>query len=89
MPRQTKIQRGYYPISYGDLIRRIGYCDNWGYGNKDTCKYVAETTIEQIQINHPKIPINDVLYAVLIGIAHDLNKGRRYPEQLMIPIKNI
>jgi hypothetical protein len=29
-----------------DIRRLIGYCDTWGYGNKDTCKYVAEQIIE-------------------------------------------
>ena len=75
MPRQTKIQRGYYPISYGDLIRRIGYCDNWGYGNKDTCKYVSETIIEWLLMNHENLPIKDTLNSELIGIVHDMNNG--------------
>ena len=83
---KSKIKRGYYPIGYAELIRRIGYCENWGYGNKDTCRYVAETTIEMVQMNHPDLPIKDTLYGVLIGIAHDLNKGRRYTNQLLIPI---
>ena len=83
---KTQIEKGFYPISITHIKQFIKNCEQWGYGNKDTCKYVAETTIEQIRMNHPELPINDVLYGVLIGIAHDLNKGRRYPEQLMIPI---
>ena len=83
---KSKIERGHYPIGYAELIRRIGYCDNWGYGNKECCKYVAETTIEIIEIDHPDLPIKDTLYGVLVGIAHDLNKGRRYTGQLLIPI---
>lgn len=83
---KSKIQRGYYPISYAYLIKLIGYCDDWGYGNKDTCKYVAETTIEHLQMKYPELPIKDTLYGVLIGIAHDLNKGRRYTDKLEIPI---
>jgi len=83
---KSKVERGYYPIGYAELIRRIGYCDNWGYRNKDTCKYVAETTIEMIEMDHPDLPIKDSLYGELVGIAHDLNKGRRYADQLLIPI---
>ena len=83
---KSKIQNGYYPISYADLIRRVGYCEKWGYGNKDTCKYVAETTIEMLQLDYPHLPIKDTLYGVLVGIAHDLNKGRRYTDKLLIGI---
>ena len=83
---KSRIQRGYYPIGYPELIRRIGYCDNWGYGNKDTCKYVAETTIERIEIDYPDLPIKDTLRSELVGIAHDLNQGKRYTDKLEIPI---
>ena len=40
-----------------------------------------------------KFPVADLkagdevyMYGVLVGIAHDLNKGRRYTGQLLIPI---
>ena len=84
---KSKIQRGYYPISYADLNRRIGYCENWGYGNKDTCKYVTETIIESIEMNHPELPIRESLYGDLMSIVDDLNSGANYKDQLLIPIK--
>jgi hypothetical protein len=88
MARQTKINRGFYPISYADIRRMIGYCNTWGYGNKDTCKYVAENSIEQIQLNHPDKKINDQLYSNLISIAHDINNGARFKgQELLIPIE--
>ena len=89
MARKTKIQRGFYPISYADIRRRIGYCDSWGYGNKDTCKYVAETTIEQLQIEHEDLPIKDTLYNELISLTHDINNGAKFKgSELLITIKD-
>jgi hypothetical protein len=88
MARTTKIKRGFYPISYADIKRRIGYCNTWGYGNKDTCKYVAETTIDQITLNHPELPINNSLYGELIEISHDINNGKiTHNKELLISIK--
>ncbi len=89
MARKTKIQRGFYPISCADIRRRIGYCDTWGYGNKDTCKYVAETTIEGLEMNYPELPIKDTLYSELISITHDINNGARFKgRELLIPIND-
>jgi hypothetical protein len=88
MPRKSKIERGFYPISYKDIKRKIGYCNTWGYGNKDTCKYVAESLIEEISINH-ELPITDTLNSDLISITHDINSGARYHNQeLLLPYNN-
>ena len=88
MKRKTKIDRGFYPIKVKDIRRYIGYCNTWGYGNKDTCKYVAENTIEGIAMDSPEIPIKDSLYGDLISIAHDINNGASYKNrELLIPIK--
>jgi hypothetical protein len=86
MKNKELIKKGFYPISYKKLIKKVNICEKWGYGNKDTCKYVAETTIEEIELKYPDLPIKDTLYGVLIGIAHDLNKGRRYTDELEISI---
>jgi hypothetical protein len=73
--KKTKLQRGFYPIYLSDIKRLIGYCNTWGYGNKDTCKYVAENTIEQLRLNIPTLPIRETLYSDLISIVHDINNG--------------
>ena len=72
---KTKLKRGFYPISLTYVKRLMGYCEQWGYGNKDTCKYVAESIIEWSSMYHEDIPIKDNLYSELIGITHDLNNG--------------
>jgi|688.fasta_scaffold548926_3 hypothetical protein len=77
MPRQTKLQQGFYPISLTHVKRLIGYCEQWGYGNKDTCKYVSETIIEWLLMNHENLPIKDTLNSELIGIVHDMNNGAK------------
>jgi hypothetical protein len=87
MAKKSKIERGFYPISYADIKRRMGYCRTWDYGNKDTCKYVAETTIEMLQMDYPDLPINDSLNSNLISITHDINNGARYKgRELLIKI---
>lgn len=88
MARKTKIQNGFYPISYKDIRRMIGYCEKWGYGNKDACKYVAENTIEQLSLNYPKLPIRETLHSDLISITHDINSGALTKGKiLLLPIK--
>ena len=72
---KTKLDRGFYPISLADVKRYIKNCKEWGYGNKDTCKYVAESVIEKLLMEHENLPIKDTLYQELIGIAHNLNAG--------------
>jgi hypothetical protein len=72
---KSKLQRGFYPISITDVKRYIRNCEEWGYGNKDTCKYVAESVIEKLSIEHEELPIKDTLYQELVSIAHDLNGG--------------
>jgi hypothetical protein len=87
MARKTKLQRGFYPIFIGDIRRMMGHCQTWGYGNKETCKYVAENIIERMSIEQPEIKIKDDLYGELIGIAHDLNSGARYKgKELLISL---
>lgn len=87
MARKTKKQRGFYPIYAKDIRRMIGYCETWGYGNKDTCKYVAENVIEQMQMNNPELYIKDSLYSDLISITHDMNNGARFVKrEILIPL---
>lgn len=75
MPRKSNIQRGFYPISMTDVRRYFKNCRQWSYGNKDTCKYVAECVIEKLRMEHETLPIRDNLYSDLISIAHDINNG--------------
>lgn len=84
---KSKIERGYYPISYSYLKRLVACCESWGYGNKDTCKYVAETTIEMLETNYPDLKIRENLFAYLVDMAHDLNSGKSYTGELLIPVK--
>lgn len=84
--KKTKINRGFYPISYTWINRLIGYCNTWGYGNKDTCKYVAENITEQLAMNNPELPIRSSLNSDLISLAHDINNGRICKGELLIPI---
>ena len=71
----TKISRGFYPISITHIKRLIKNCEVWGYGNNDTCKYVAECIIDWLNINHTNLPIKETLYSELVSIVHDLNSG--------------
>lgn len=71
----SKIKNGYYPISISHVKQLIKNCEKWGYGNKDTCKYVAENIIDWLNINHEEIPINETLFNELVSITHDLNSG--------------
>jgi hypothetical protein len=88
MARKTKIKRGFYPISYADIKRMIGYCDSWGYGNKDTCKYVAENIIERLNLDYEELPIKDDLHSDLISITHDINNGANFKgKELLISFK--
>jgi hypothetical protein len=88
MHKKTKIKKGFYPISYADIKRMIGYCEEWGYGNKDTCKYVAENTIEQLELNYPELPINKDLHSDLISITHDINSGANVKgKELLLSIR--
>ena len=75
---KTKLEKGLYPISITHVKRLIKNCEEWGYGNKDTCKYVAESIIEWLQLNHESLPILDNLESDLICIVHDINNGARY-----------
>ena len=87
MARKTKLERGFYPIYSSDIRRMIGYCETWGYGNKDTCKYVAENIIERMSIEQPEIPIKDTLYSEIVGITHDINNGARFiNREILIPL---
>ena len=70
-----KIKRGLYPISISDVKKYIKNCEKWGYSNKDTCKYVAEQIIEQLELDHEEIPIKNTLNNDLISITHHLING--------------
>jgi hypothetical protein len=86
---KTKLERGFYPIYAKDIRRMIGYCETWRYGNKDTCKYVAENIISIMSIEQPNLEIKDSLYSDLIGITHDINSGARFiNREILIPIKD-
>ena len=73
---KTKIEKGFYPISYAWIKRLIGYAESWGYGNKDTCKYVAENIVEQIQLKYPDLTIRKNLQQELVELTHDINNGK-------------
>ena len=77
-----KIQRGFLPIYSKDIRRLIGYCDTWGYGNKDTCKYVAEQIMESLsydyKMNINPMDIKNSLWSELISLAHNINSGGRF-----------
>ena len=45
------------PIKEKNIKRYIKYCDEWGYGNKDTCKYVADMLKEDLTIENKIISI--------------------------------
>ena len=70
-----KIKKGFYPISISKVKKYIKNCEKWGYGNKDTCKYVAEQIIEQLELDHEEIPIKNTLNNDLISITHHLING--------------
>jgi len=84
MIKFSKIQRGYYPISYSDINKYIKVCRKWDYGNKDTCKYCAEQIIEKLQLIHPSLIIKDSLYNELVEIIHDLNNGKLYKNKHLL-----
>ena len=79
---KNKIKRGFLPIYSKDIRRLIGYCDTWGYGNKDTCKYVVEQIIEILandyRININPIGINNPLWSELISLTHNINSGGKF-----------
>jgi hypothetical protein len=79
---KNKIKRGFLPIYSKDIRRLIGYCDTWDYGNKDTCKYVAEQVMEILandyKININPIGINNPLWSELISLTHDINSGGKF-----------
>ncbi len=82
---KTQIERGFYPISITDVKRYIKNCERWGYGNKDTCKYVVETTIYRIEDNYMGLFLRDGLYSDLLSIVHDMNSGSTY-KRIDIPL---
>jgi hypothetical protein len=59
---KNKIKRGFLPIYSKDIRRLIGYCDTWGYGNKDTCKYVAEQVMEILANDYRIKPRSTISY---------------------------
>ena len=82
---KNKINRGLLPIYASDIKRLIGYCDTWGYGNKDTCKYVTESLIEILKHNFKinidiDIAFKNGLYSELISLIHNINSGSKFTQ---------
>ena len=73
---KSKIQKGFYPISYTRVNQLIRNCRGWDYGNRDTCNYVAENILQDLDMNYPNLPIRSSLRSDLIEITHDINNGR-------------
>jgi len=88
---KSKLERGFYPIYAKDIRRKVGYCETWGYGNKDTCKYVAETIIEDMRRDYDIEVLcekESELNRELISIVHDFNSGGSLKgDKMLIPIK--
>jgi hypothetical protein len=85
---KSKIQKGFYPISYTRINQLMKNCRGWDYGNKDTCDYVAESIIQDLDIHYPELPIRSSLRSDLISITHDVNNGRLTKgKTLLIPIQ--
>lgn len=88
MIRKIKLKKGFYPISISEIAKLSKSCEKWGYGNKDTCKYVAETIIEGIEIKYPDLEIREDLFDELVEATHDYNSGKLIKEtDLLLPIK--
>jgi hypothetical protein len=55
------------------------YCDEWGYGNKDTCKYIADMLTEDLTIdNNFKYEKAIKYWNQFISLAHDMNSGGKF-----------
>ena len=75
MNKKTK----YLPIKEKNIKRYIKYCDEWGYGNKDTCKYVAEMLTDDLVIeNNFKSKIAEKYWNDFISLAHNMNGGGKF-----------
>jgi len=85
---QSKVERGFLPIYKKDIRRMMSYCKTWGYGNKDTCKYVAENTIEQLLLHDYEISEGNQwkVRNRIIEIVHDLNSGGSSKKHILIKI---
>ncbi len=69
----------YLPIKEKNIKRYIKYCDEWGYGNKDTCKYVAEMLTDDLVIeNNFKSKIAEKYWNDFISLAHNMNGGGKF-----------
>jgi hypothetical protein len=69
----------YLPIKEKNIKRYIRYCDEWGYGNKDTCKYVAEMLTDDLVIeNNFKFKIAEKYWNDFIILAHNMNGGGKF-----------
>lgn len=88
MTRKNKIKKGFYPILISEIAKLSRSCEKWGYGNKDTCKYVAETIIDRMDIKYPNLEIREDLFDELVEVAHNYNSGKLIKEtDLLLPIK--
>jgi hypothetical protein len=69
----------YLPIKEKNIKRYIRYCDEWGYGNKDTCKYVAEMLTDDLVIeNNFKFKIAEKYWNDFISLSHNMNGGGKF-----------
>jgi len=69
----------YLPIKEKNIKRYIKYCDDWGYGNKDTCKYVAEMLTQDLQLDHNFKYKKAIKYwNRFISLAHNINGGGKF-----------
>jgi len=67
------------PIKEKNIKRYIKYCDQWGYGNKDTCKYVADMLTEDLTIDHNfKYETAIKYWDQFISLAHNMNGGGKF-----------
>ena len=70
------IIKKYLPIKEEDVKRYIGYCEEWNYGNKDTCKYVSKMLTEDLQINCNWNYKTSIKYwDNFMSLAHSMNSG--------------
>jgi hypothetical protein len=67
------------PIKEKNIKKYIKYCDEWGYGNKDTCKYIADMLTEDLTIdNNFKYEKAIKYWNQFISLAHDMNSGGKF-----------
>ena len=67
------------PIKKANIKRYIKYFDEWNYGNRDTCKYVADMLTEDLILEHNfKHKKAQKYWSDFISLAHNMNSGRNF-----------